>query len=70
MSLGAWFRDYLFYPVSFSKPVVKLGKKIRTHFGNSSAKKVPIYISTLAVWFATGLWHGTNLNFILWRQDA
>lgn len=66
MSLGAWLRDYVFYPISFSKPVVKISKKIRNKFGNKLAKKIPIYISTVVVWFITGLWHGKDANFIVW----
>ncbi len=66
MSLGNWLKDYVFYPVSFSKPVVKLGKMIRGKWGNKVGKKVPIYIATLIVWFVTGVWHGISLNFIIW----
>ncbi len=66
MSLGTWLRDYIFYPVSFSKPVVKLSKWVRKKFGYRASKKVPIYIATVIVWFVTGVWHGVNKNFILW----
>ena len=66
ITLGGWLRDYVFYPVSFAKPVTKLGKKCRQIFGNKMGKKIPIYIATMMVWLLTGLWHGTGANFILW----
>ncbi len=66
ISLGTWLKDYVFYPVSFSKPVVKLSKKVRGMWGNAAAKKVPVYVASLLVWFVTGIWHGMEANFILW----
>ena len=66
MSLGTWLRDYVFYPVSFSTPVVKVSKWVRSKWGYKASKKVPIYVATLVVWFVTGIWHGVGANFILW----
>ena len=66
MSLGAWLRDYVFYPVSFCQPVVSFSKKLRKKFGNKFGKKAPVIIASLIVWFVTGIWHGTSANFILW----
>lgn len=66
MSLGLWLRDYVFYPVSFSKVVVSANKVIRGKFGNAAARKFPVYIATVVVWFVTGIWHGATANFILW----
>lgn len=66
ITLGSWFRDYVFYPVSFSKPVVKISRLLRKKAGNRAAKRFPIYVSTMVVWLLTGLWHGISPNFILW----
>jgi len=27
---------------------------------------VPVYLSSITVWFATGIWHGASWNFIVW----
>ena len=31
-----------------------------------AAQRIPVYITSAVVWFATGLWHGASWNFILW----
>ena len=65
MTLGAWFKDYIFYPLSVSKLSLKIGKaskKIMPEFG----KKVPAVFGLIIVWFLTGLWHGASWNYVLW----
>jgi alginate O-acetyltransferase complex protein AlgI len=51
MTLGAWFRDYVFYPLEFKR------RKQKTLRQESN---------TIIVFFLTGLWHGASWNFILW----
>jgi len=66
ITLGTWFKEYVFYPVSVCKPMLNLSKYSRKHFGEAIGKRLPVYISTIVVWFVTGLWHGANWNFIVW----
>ena len=66
ITMGTWFRDYLFYPVSVSKPMLTISRHSRALFGPEIGKRVPVYLATLVTWFATGLWHGASWNFILW----
>lgn len=66
ISMGTWFKDYVFYPVSVSNPMLKLSKFSRKHFGKNIGKRVSVYISALTVWFLTGLWHGAGWNFVVW----
>lgn len=65
ITLGAWMKDYIFYPISVSKPMRQLSRKARHHLGNFG-KRLPVYAATLATWFVTGIWHGLTPNFILW----
>ena len=65
ISLGEWMKDYIFYPISVSQPMLKLSKSARQKFGNFG-KRLPVYIASVATWFCTGIWHGASLNFILW----
>ncbi len=66
MTLSGWFKDYLFLPVSRSKWVKNLSKKIGERFGAQARKNTMILISSFFVWVATGLWHGTGLPYLLW----
>ena len=66
ITMGTWFTDYVFYPISVCKPMLKLSKWSRSHFGNAAGKRVTVYLSSLAVWLATGIWHGPAWNFVVW----
>ena len=64
ISLGAWLRDYLFYPLSMSKPLKNLTKKCRAKMGNHYGPLVTSSIALFAVWLFNGLWHGAGWSFI------
>ncbi len=65
ITLGEWMKDYIFFPISVSKPLRSLSKGARKRFGRFG-KRLPVYVASLATWFATGIWHGLTPNFILW----
>lgn len=66
ITMGTWFTDYIFYPISVCKPMLNLSKFSRKHFGEAIGKRVTVYLSAFVVWFTTGLWHGAAWNFIVW----
>lgn len=66
MTLGTWFRDYIFYPLSVNKKILNLGKWVRTHINESLGKRVPIYLPMIAVWMLTGMWHGSEGKYVTW----
>ena len=66
ITMGSWFTDYVFYPLSVTKPMMKLSKWSRAHLGNAIGKRLPVYLATGVTWFLTGLWHGAAWNFIVW----
>ncbi len=66
ITMGSWFTDYVFYPLSICKPMRKLTKWSRAHLGRVVGMRVPVYFATLLTWFLTGLWHGASWNFIVW----
>ena len=66
ITMGTWFTDYIFYPVSVCKSMMKVSKWSRRVLGNNIGKRVPVYLATVLTWFLTGLWHGAGWNFIVW----
>lgn len=64
ITLGAWFRDYVFYPLSLSKFFMKVGKKGRKVFGNYIGKLLPVLIPQFIVFFLIGIWHGAEWKYI------
>lgn len=66
ITMGTWFKDYIFYPISVSPKMLKISKWSREKLGQAIGKRVPVYLSTIIVWFVTGLWHGAAWNFIVW----
>ncbi len=65
ITLGTWFRDYIFYPISISKKLMSFGKKI-SGISDFLGKRTSLYTATLVVWAATGLWHGPEWRYVLW----
>ena len=65
ITLGTWFKDYIFYPLSISKFSLWLGKKSKKIF-KKHFNKIPAIFGLVVVWFLTGLWHGASWNYILW----
>lgn len=66
ITMGTWFRDYIFYPASVSKPMMKLTQWCRAKYGLGLAKRASVYLVTMLTWFVTGIWHGASWNFIVW----
>lgn len=64
ISLGAWFKDYIFYPVTMSKPLKNLTSSARKILGNHFGPLLAGSISLFCVWFCNGLWHGSAWNYI------
>ena len=65
ITLGEWFKEYVYYPLSVSRPMRRLTAKAR-RLGPGFARRLPVYLSTLLVWALTGVWHGSRLTFLVW----
>lgn len=64
ITLGLWFKDYVYYPVSLSKPVKKLTTKARKRFGNRYGPLLVSGIALFCVWSCNGLWHGAGSQYL------
>lgn len=70
ISLGTWMRDYLFYPLSLSKPFMKLGKFSRKKIGGRFGKILPTSLATFIIYLVIGIWHGASWKYVafgLWN---
>jgi len=66
MTMYSWFRDYVFYPMAASKRMLRFSKAAKRVVGSEIAKRLPVHITLIWVWFLTGIWHGATWNFIAW----
>ena len=65
ITLGAWMRDYVFYPLSLSPTFGNLSKKSRKLLGNSVGKKLPSFLAMYIVYFLVGFWHGSSWKYFV-----
>lgn len=65
ITLGAWMRDYLFYPLALSKPFNKMGKALRRLGSRYVAKVLPTCLASFIVFVLIGVWHGPSWKFVV-----
>lgn len=65
ISLGSWFKDYIYYPISLSKPMKKITIHARKILGNYFGALLSGTIALFVVWSLNGLWHGAGWTYIL-----
>lgn len=64
ISLGGFFKDYIFYPVTMSKSMKNLTSGARKKLGNHFGSLVAVSVALFCVWLTNGLWHGAGWNYI------
>lgn len=64
ITLGQWFKDYVYYPISLSKPMKRLTTKARKLWGNRLGPTLVSGIALFCVWFCNGLWHGAGSQYL------
>jgi alginate O-acetyltransferase complex protein AlgI len=66
ITLGAWFKTYIFYPVSMSKMVKKWNKYGKAHVGKYLTKLSVSAMCLFPVWLCNGLWHGARWSYLFY----
>ena len=66
ISLGVWFKDYLYYPLLRTKAFSALSKKLRKSGHKKAAQNVTVSLGLLITWFVIGFWHGAGFNYVLY----
>lgn len=76
ITLGAWMKEYVFYPLSLSGAFLGASKKMKiTKFGKTRvgahiAKVLPTAVAALIVFLIVGIWHGSSWKYVafgLWN---
>ena len=66
ITLGAWFKDYIFYPISLGTHFQKFSQSCRKHMNRYYASTIPGIFALFAVWFGNGIWHGAEWKYIVY----
>ena len=65
ITLGLWFKDYLFYPMLKSAFIQWINKRFAAYWGKKFIIKFTTYVCMYVLWFVIGLWHSAGWNFII-----
>lgn len=65
ITLGAWLKNYVLYPILKSALWAEMGERTRKRFGKKAAKRIPSYLGMFCVWLLVGLWHGGAWKYVL-----
>lgn len=66
ISLGAWMKDYIFFPFALTKPMQKFGKWGNKSFGREIGRHLPSFLGNILVFLIVGIWHGAEAHYIIW----
>lgn len=64
ITLGTWFRDYIYYPVSLTSKCKKITSAARKKIGNYYGPLIASAIALFCVWICNGIWHGAAWQYI------
>lgn len=64
ITLGRWFKDYIYYPLSLSRLARKIMNGTKKYVGNYYGPLLAGTIALAAVWLCNGLWHGAAWKYI------
>ncbi len=66
MSLGAWIKEYVFFPISLSRMNAKVTKFCREKLSPRLFKFVTIAFPLFFVWIVNGIWHGASYKYVIY----
>jgi len=66
ITLGTWFKDYVYMPLAVSPKTLETVKWFRTHVSKRAGRMVSTIIPAAVTWLLTGLWHGTGWTYVAW----
>lgn len=64
ITLGAWLKDYVLYPLLHCELFRKLKRGMKKRFGRVWGERIVLYLGMFVSWFLIGLWHGSSWKYI------
>ena len=68
ITLGAWLKTYLFYPLALSAPSLRFTERYKekpgTEFGKHTVRVLPSCAATFVVFIIVGIWHGAGTQYL------
>ncbi len=66
ITLGSWMKDYVFYPLSLSKPMTSFKRSLKKKISRTTVNRIQIAICDIVVFLLVGYWHGSGSIFWGW----
>ena len=66
ITLGAWMKNYIFYPICLSKTAGKVQKKLKKKFGNYYGRVLIPSFASFISFFIVGIWHGADVKYLVY----
>lgn len=66
ITLGAWMRDYLFYPLARSKAFEKMSRVLLKTGSTYLANVLPGCLASSVAFVTIGIWHGAHERYIIY----
>ncbi|MCR5303792.1 MAG: MBOAT family protein [Lachnospiraceae bacterium] len=65
MTLGAFMKNYLFYPLLRTRLFTGLNRKLKKSMGKKAGKTAVTALAMLVLWTAVGYWHGGDIKYVI-----
>ncbi|MBO4901170.1 MAG: MBOAT family protein [Lachnospiraceae bacterium] len=64
ITLGAWLKNYIFYPIIKTGAFQSFSQKTMGAFGKKWGRKIPVWCALFISWTIMGFWHGGTPKFL------
>lgn len=65
ITLGAWFKDYLLFPLLRTTFFMQLTKRLQKKTKKKVSKMITTFVAMFILWFTVGLWHNGSWRYIV-----
>lgn len=66
ISLGAWIKEYVFFPISLSKMNAHVCKFCKEKMSQYWFKFISVAFPLFFVWIVNGIWHGASYKYVVY----